>query len=92
MYFHKPIPLFQSVQVLNSTGATSIIVYGDSISQQGYWTNAFAKRIEESYPGRYAVVNSLGTLFYAAFGITVHASDDTSLGTADEGDDCISFL
>lgn len=69
MYFHKPIPLFQSVQVLNSTGATSIIVYGDSISQQGYWTNAFAKRIEESYPGRYAVVNKsiMGTRLLTDF-------------------------
>ena len=57
MYFHKPIPLFQSVQVLNSTGAKSIVVYGDSISQQGYWTNAFAERIYEAYPGRYSVIN-----------------------------------
>ena len=57
MYFHKPIPLFQSVQVLNSTGAKSIVVYGDSISQQGYWTNAFAGRIYEAYPGRYSVIN-----------------------------------
>ena len=57
MYFHKPIPLFQSVQVLNETGASSIIVYGDSISQQGYWTNAFAKRIYEAYPDRYTVIN-----------------------------------
>lgn len=57
MYFHKPIPLFQSVQLLNSIGATSIIVYGDSISQQGYWTNAFIKRIEEAYPGKYSVIN-----------------------------------
>ena len=57
MYFHKPIPLFQSVQVLNSTDARSIVVYGDSISQQGYWTNAFIKRILEAYPGKYSVIN-----------------------------------
>lgn len=57
MYFHKPIPLFQSVQVLNSTNAKSIVVYGDSISQQGYWTNAFIKRILEAYPGKYSVIN-----------------------------------
>lgn len=57
MYFHKPIPLFQSVQLLNDTGASSIIVYGDSISQQGYWTNMFSERIYKEYFGRYSVIN-----------------------------------
>lgn len=57
MYFHKPIPLFQSVQVLNDADAKSIVVYGDSISQQGYWTNAFADRIYEAYPEKYSVIN-----------------------------------
>lgn len=57
MYFHKPIPLFRSIQLLNDEKASSIIVFGDSISQQGYWTNAFAKRITEQFPGRYSVVN-----------------------------------
>lgn len=57
MYFHKPIPLFQSVQLLNDTGASSIIVYGDSISQQGYWTNMFSERIYKEYRGRFSVIN-----------------------------------
>ncbi len=57
MYFHKPIPLFQSVQVLNETNASSIVVYGDSISQQGYWTNMFTERIRKTYFGRYSVIN-----------------------------------
>ncbi len=57
MYFHKPIPLFQSVELLNETGASAITVFGDSISQQGYWTNAFSKRIREEYKGRYSVIN-----------------------------------
>ncbi len=57
MYFHKPIPLFQSVQVLNETDASSIIVYGDSISQQGYWTNMFSDRIRKEFFGRYSVIN-----------------------------------
>ncbi len=57
MYFHKPIPLFQSVELLNDTGASAITVFGDSISQQGYWTNAFSKRIREEYEGRYSVIN-----------------------------------
>lgn len=57
MYFHKPIPLFQSVELLNETGATAITVFGDSISQQGYWTNAFTERIRNRYKGRYSVIN-----------------------------------
>lgn len=57
MYFHKPIPLFQSVELLNDTGASAITVFGDSISQQGYWTNAFSKRIREEHKGRYSVIN-----------------------------------
>ncbi len=57
MYFHKPIPLFQSVELLNDTGASAITVFGDSISQQGYWVNAFEKRIRNEFPGRYSVIN-----------------------------------
>ncbi len=57
MYFHKPIPLFQSVQVLNDTGAQTIAVFGDSISQQGYWVNAFRERINKMFPRQYTVVN-----------------------------------
>lgn len=57
MYFHKPIPIFQSVQVLNDTGAQTIAVFGDSISQQGYWVNAFRERINKDFPCQYTVVN-----------------------------------
>ncbi len=57
MYFHKPIPLFQSVELLNETDAKTIVVYGDSISQQGYWTNAFMERIYNEFPGKYTVIN-----------------------------------
>ncbi len=57
MYFHKPIPLFQSVELLNETDAKTIVVYGDSISQQGYWTNAFTERILKEFHGKYTVIN-----------------------------------
>lgn len=57
MYFHKPIPLFQSVELLNETGAGAITVFGDSISQQGYWVNDFEKRIRSEFKGRYSVIN-----------------------------------
>lgn len=54
---HKPLPLLKSVKVLNNTGAASIIVFGDSLSQQGFWTNRFEQRIRESYPDKYSVIN-----------------------------------
>ncbi|MBR3597202.1 MAG: hypothetical protein IKL47_09560 [Clostridia bacterium] len=57
MYLHKPIPLVRSVQVLNTQGASSIAVFGDSLCQQGFWTNRFEQRIRETYHGRYSVVN-----------------------------------
>ncbi len=57
MYFHKPVPIIQSVQLLNSENARAITVFGDSISQQGYWTNAFAERIYAEFPGKYSVIN-----------------------------------
>lgn len=57
LFLHKPLPLIQSVQVLNSTDAASIIVFGDSLSQQGFWTNRFEERIKEAYPGKYSVIN-----------------------------------
>ena len=57
MGFHKPIPLINTIELLNEDNATSIVMFGDSITQQGFWTNAFEKRIREQYKGRYAVIN-----------------------------------
>lgn len=57
MGFHKPIPLINTIELLNEENATSIVMFGDSITQQGFWTNAFEKRIREQYKGKYAVIN-----------------------------------
>lgn len=57
MHLPKPIPLFDTVEVLNDTGASSIIVFGDSISQQGFWTNPFEERLREAFPGKYSFIN-----------------------------------
>ncbi len=57
MGFHKPIPLINTIELLNNENAKSIVMFGDSITQQGFWTNAFEKRIREQYKGRYAVIN-----------------------------------
>ncbi len=57
LYLHKPVPLIKSVNVLNNTNASSIIVLGDSLSQQGLWTNRLEDRIRETYPGKYSLIN-----------------------------------
>lgn len=57
MHFPRPIPLFDSVELLNTDGAQSVVVFGDSISQQGFWTNPFERRLRERFPGRYSLIN-----------------------------------
>ncbi len=57
MYLSQPIPLFESVELLNGEGASSIVCFGDSITQQGRWIRPFDRRIQERFPGRYAVIN-----------------------------------
>lgn len=54
---HKPLPLIEAVEVLNSTGASAITVFGDSLCQQGFWTRRFEERIREKYPDRFSVIN-----------------------------------
>ena len=57
MYLSQPVPLFEAVELLNGEGASNIVCFGDSITQQGRWFNPFAQRVREQFPGRYAVVN-----------------------------------
>lgn len=57
MHLPKPIPLFDSVELLNADDASAIVVFGDSVSQQGFWTNPFEKRIREAYPEKYSFIN-----------------------------------
>ena len=57
MHLPKPIPLFDSVEILNSTDSSAIVVFGDSVSQQGFWTGPFEERIRKAYPGKYSFIN-----------------------------------
>lgn len=57
MHFPKPIPLFDSVELLNAEDASSVVVFGDSVSQQGFWTGPFEERLREAYPGKYSFIN-----------------------------------
>ena len=57
MKLPHPIPLFDTVELFNDDGASSIVVFGDSLSQQGFWVNPFEDRIREAFPGRFSVIN-----------------------------------
>ena len=57
MKLPAPIPLFDTVELLNDDGASSIAVFGDSLSQQGFWVNPFEDRIRDAFPGRFSVIN-----------------------------------
>lgn len=57
MKLPHPIPLFDTVELLNGDGASSIVVFGDSLSQQGFWVNPFEDRIRAAFPGRFSVIN-----------------------------------
>lgn len=57
MQLKPPVPLFETVEVLNVSGASAIAVFGDSLSQQGFWTQPFERRIRARFPGRFSVIN-----------------------------------
>ncbi len=57
LFLHKPLPLIESVEILNSSGASAITVFGDSLCQQGFWTGRFEERIRQEYPDRFSVIN-----------------------------------
>jgi len=57
MTLQMPVPLFQSLELLNSGGASSIVLFGDSLTQQGFWSSIFERQIRSLYPGRYSVIN-----------------------------------
>lgn len=54
---HTPIPLFEDVEFFNTDNAKAVTVFGDSLSQQGFWTNAFEKRLRKEIPCKYTLIN-----------------------------------
>lgn len=57
MPLHTPIPLFEDVEFYNTENAKAVAVFGDSLSQQGFWTNAFEKRLRKEFSGKYTLIN-----------------------------------
>lgn len=54
---HTPIPLFEDIEFYNTDNAKAVAVFGDSLSQQGFWTNAFEKRLRKEIPCKYTLIN-----------------------------------
>lgn len=52
-----PIPLIESVELLNNENAKAIVLFGDSVTQQGMWSTPFEEKIRNSFPGKFSVVN-----------------------------------
>jgi len=52
-----PVPLFEDIELDNREGATAIVCFGDSLTQQGFWSNVFERKIRESYPGKFSLIN-----------------------------------
>lgn len=57
MPLHTPIPLFEDVEFCNTDNAKAVAVFGDSLSQQGFWTNVFEKRLRNEFSGKYTLIN-----------------------------------
>lgn len=53
----KPIPVFETVELCNHENAGAIVCFGDSLTQQGFWTKPFEEKIRQEYKGRFSVIN-----------------------------------
>lgn len=45
------------VELLTEDDIKTIVVFGDSLTQQGHWSEAFSERLYNTYPGQFTVVN-----------------------------------
>ena len=55
---YNGIPALEAVELLTEEPAKAIVAFGDSITAMSRWTKPLAKRLAETYPGEYALLNS----------------------------------
>lgn len=53
----QSIPALSGVEVLTEAAAKAVICFGDSITQQGRWTEPLAEDLYKMYPGKISVIN-----------------------------------
>ena len=55
---YNAIPAVEAVEVLTRDPARIIVAFGDSITAMSRWTKPLAKRLDETWPGEYILLNS----------------------------------
>ncbi len=55
---YNGIPAIEAVEVLTEEPAKAIVAFGDSITALSRWTKPLAKRLADTYPGEYTLLNS----------------------------------
>ena len=52
-----PIKAISSIEIFAATNTKSMVVFGDSITQQGNWTTPFIHKLYKEYPGQISIIN-----------------------------------
>ncbi len=55
---YNGIPAIEAVEVLTEEPARAIVAFGDSITALSRWTKPLARRLAETWPGEYVLLNS----------------------------------
>lgn len=55
---YNAIPSLEGVEIETEEPTQAIVAFGDSIVAQNRWTKALAVRLDQAYPGEYALLNS----------------------------------
>ncbi len=55
---YNAIPAIEAVELLTEEPARAVVAFGDSITAMSQWTKPLARRLAETYPGEYILLNS----------------------------------
>jgi lysophospholipase L1-like esterase len=55
---YNAIPAIEAVELLTEEPARAIVAFGDSITAMSRWTKPLARRLDETWPGEYVLLNS----------------------------------
>jgi lysophospholipase L1-like esterase len=53
----QPVPALSSVEVFTEKVANAVVCFGDSITQQGKWTEPLANALYRQFPGQISLIN-----------------------------------
>lgn len=55
---YNAVPAVEAIEVLTEEPARAIVAFGDSITALSQWTKPLARRLSETYPGEYVLLNA----------------------------------